>query len=205
MSEQRAREAIEAHADGLAHLFVGPTVSLDFARLVASHHAFVIPTLGVLHGICGQPNGQAVLDDALLRPFIRSDLRPMMSLSLTPPSGTKNSCTGTDEALRRLARAGVPIVAGTDAPTPTQTYGASLHGELEAYVSTGLSPMQALTTATSAPAKAFDLNDRGRIAAGMRADLVLVDGDPTSDILATRHIAMIWKRGMRVERASSAD
>jgi imidazolonepropionase-like amidohydrolase len=202
MAEQRAREAIEAQADGLAHLFIGATVSPDFARLVEMHGAFVIPTLGVLHGICGQPNGESVMRDPLLRPYIRADLRRMMSLSLVT-AGKVNSCVGTDEALRQLDRAGVPIVAGTDAPTPTQTYGASLHGELELYVAAGLSAPQALAAATSAPAKAFALTDRGRIAPGMRADLVLVDGDPTTNILATRRIAMIWKRGAHVERVKA--
>lgn len=52
IAEQRARAAIEAGADGLAHLFVGATVSPDFARLVSAHHVFVIPTSGVLHRIC---------------------------------------------------------------------------------------------------------------------------------------------------------
>ena len=53
---------------------------------------------------------------------------------------------------------------------------------------------------TSAPADTFGLVDRGRIAAGLRADLVLVDGDPTTDILATRAIRAVWKNGVPVER-----
>jgi imidazolonepropionase-like amidohydrolase len=60
--------------------------------------------------------------------------------------------------------------------------------------------VQALTAATSAAARAFRLEDRGRIAPRMRADLVLVEGDPTRDILATRRIVGVWKRGMAVER-----
>ena len=54
--------------------------------------------------------------------------------------------------------------------------------------------------ATSAPARAFGLEDRGRIAPGLRADLVLVDGDPERDITATRSIVGVWKRGVAVER-----
>ncbi len=199
MAEQRAREAIEAGADGLAHLFVGAAVSPDFSRLVSARHLFVIPTIGVLHGICGRPNGEAVLNDALLGPYIRTDLRPMMTMSLS--GGRVNSCSGTDEALRQLAKAHVAILAGTDAPTPTQTYGASLHGELEALVGVGLSPIEALIAATSAPATAFGLNDRGHIRRGARADLLLVDGNPTADILATRRIERVWKSGVQVARS----
>jgi len=63
-----------------------------------------------------------------------------------------------------------------------------------------MSPAQALTAATAAPARAFRLADRGRIEPGLRADLVLVEGDPTRDILATRRIVAVWKRGVPVER-----
>jgi imidazolonepropionase-like amidohydrolase len=90
---------------------------------------------------------------------------------------------------------------GTDAPSPGATYGASLHGELELLVGAGLTPVQALTAATSNGARAFKLGDRGRVATGMRADLVLVEGDPTRDIVATRRIVGVWKKGVKVERA----
>jgi imidazolonepropionase-like amidohydrolase len=102
--------------------------------------------------------------------------------------------------VRQLVRSGVPLLAGTDAPSPGATYGASVHGELELLVGAGLTPVQALTAATSNAARAFKLVDRGRVERGMRADLVLVDGDPTRDILATRRIVEVWKRGRRVER-----
>lgn len=64
----------------------------------------------------------------------------------------------------------------------------------------GLSPVQALAAATSVPARHFALHDRGRIAPGLRADLVLVDGDPTTDITATRAIVDVWRRGTRQTR-----
>jgi imidazolonepropionase-like amidohydrolase len=104
--------------------------------------------------------------------------------------------------VRQLAGKHVPVLAGTDAPSPGQTYGASLHGELALLVGAGLSATQALAAATSAPARAFGLGDRGRIGPGLRADLVLVDGDPTKDLSATRRIVAIWKRGVRVDRAN---
>jgi imidazolonepropionase-like amidohydrolase len=92
------------------------------------------------------------------------------------------------------------IVAGTDAPNPGTTYGASLHGELEMYVEAGLTPVEALTTATSAPAQAFHIPDRGRIAPGMRADLLLVNGHPDEDIKATRNIDAVYKAGVKLDR-----
>ncbi len=200
LSEAQARTAIELGADGLVHLFTGPTVSNDFAAIVASLGAFVVPTLGVLYASCGKPNGAGIVGDSLLRPFIRPMWRPMMTRTISWPNGPQ-SCDGTGAAIRQLSENKVPILAGTDAPSPGQTYGASLHGELDLLVGAGLSASQALIAATSAPARAFGLTDRGRIAPGLRADLLLVDGDPTKDVHATRRIAAIWKRGVRVARA----
>jgi imidazolonepropionase-like amidohydrolase len=54
--------------------------------------------------------------------------------------------------------------------------------------------------ATSVPACHFGLTDRGRILPGLRADLVLVDGDPTTDITATRSITDVWRRGTHHRR-----
>jgi imidazolonepropionase-like amidohydrolase len=69
-------------------------------------------------------------------------------------------------------------------------------------VRSGMTPAQALTAATIAPARVFHLTDRGAIRPGLRADLVLVEGDPTRDILATRRIVAVWKRGVRATRFS---
>jgi hypothetical protein len=69
-----------------------------------------------------------------------------------------------------------------------------------------LTPIEALQAATSVPAKTFGLTDRGTIAKGQRADLVLVTGDPTKDISATQNIVTVWKGGRaaaRVERAAT--
>jgi imidazolonepropionase-like amidohydrolase len=198
LSEWQAKDAIEAGADGLAHLFTGATVSPDFAKLAASHHVFVAPTLTVLYGECGQAIGAKIANDSLLRPYIRAAVRGRAAMSFPPRQG--KSCEGTKEAVRQLVRAGVPILTGTDSPSPGQTYGASVHGEMELLVGAGLTPVQALTAATSAAARAFRLTDRGTIASGKRADLVLVTGDPTTNIAATRRIVDVWKQGVAVKR-----
>lgn len=75
-----------------------------------------------------------------------------------------------------------------------------MHGELELLVRAGLSPVQALRAATSLPARRFGLHDRGRIAPGLQADLLLVEGDPTQEITATLSIAGIWRRGDKLSR-----
>jgi imidazolonepropionase-like amidohydrolase len=85
-----------------------------------------------------------------------------------------------EQTVSLLRKAGVPLLAGTDSPVPGIAHGASLHRELELLPQSGLSPSEALTAATFTPARQFGLHDRGCIAEGLRADLILVDGDPIS-------------------------
>jgi len=91
----------------------------------------------------------------------------------------------------------VPLLAGTDADSRLAfvPYGTSLHHELELLVDAGLTTVDALRAATSPPARHFGLTDRGAVTSGLRADLVLVDGDPLADIRATRQIRRIWCGG----------
>jgi imidazolonepropionase-like amidohydrolase len=108
-----------------------------------------------------------------------------------------------------LHRAGVPILAGTDANDGpgipfSPRHGESLHDELQLLVDAGLSTVEALRAATVLPAHHFGLHDRGVIEPGRRADLVLVDGDPVADIRTTRQIRRIWCAGIAHRLASSA-
>jgi imidazolonepropionase-like amidohydrolase len=72
---------------------------------------------------------------------------------------------------------------------------ASVHRELRYLVQAGLTPAEALRAATSTTARRFALHDRGRIAPGQRADLLLVSGDPTASISDTLNIRAIRRRG----------
>jgi imidazolonepropionase-like amidohydrolase len=99
-----------------------------------------------------------------------------------------------------LHKAGVDILAGSDVSEPLPilgglAHGASLHHELQLLVAAGLEPIEALRAATSTPARRFGLNDRGRITTGARADLLLVDGDPTTNISDALSIRAVWREG----------
>jgi imidazolonepropionase-like amidohydrolase len=196
-TEDGAKEAIEAGADGLVHIFTDRAPEPGFAALLKAHKAFVVPTLTVVESTTGTASGKALADDPRLAPYLRAD--EVANLRKSFPGG-KLDFQNALAAVRQLAQEGVPILAGTDAPNPGTAHGASLHRELELLVRAGLSPTAALTAATAAPARAFGLKDRGRIAEGLRADLVLVQGDPTADITATRDIQRIWKGGREVLR-----
>ena len=96
----------------------------------------------------------------------------------------------------------VPMLAGTDAPMPRVYPGFSLHDELARFVECGFTPWEALQAATQAPAAAFRVADGGTVAERRRADLVLLDADPTRDIGATRRIRAVLVGGRAYERAA---
>jgi imidazolonepropionase-like amidohydrolase len=163
--------ALDVGADVITHMPLGaPVADGDVTRIVADGRV-VIPTLDMMRGLV-EPLG-------------------------LPPEAYAVAARGVGA----LHAAGVPILTGTDANnTPGVPYqpafGASLHDELALLVDAGLSTAAALRAATSLPAKHFGLSDRGAIKPGLRADLVLVDGDPLADISATRAIRRVWLAGI---------
>lgn len=200
--QQDARDAIEAGADGLAHIFADSPIEPDFVRLASEHNVFVIPTLSVLEAVA-EPSAKPWWDVPELTPFISQTMREMLGRKFPPGFGATLKLANARSAVSSLRGVGVTILAGTDAPAPTLAHGLSLHRELELLVTSGLTPVEALTSATSATARTFGFHDRGRIAVGTRADLVLVNGDPTVKITATRNIVGVWKLGTRVTRSSA--
>jgi imidazolonepropionase-like amidohydrolase len=105
------------------------------------------------------------------------------------------------KSVSMLYKAGVQILAGTDANTQpgvpaSVPFGSSMHDEMENLVMAGMSNRDALRAATSLPAKHFGLCDRGVIRAGMRADLFMIEGNPLKDIKATRNIKRVWFAGV---------
>jgi hypothetical protein len=201
---QGARDAIDVGADGLVHTFEDVPPDAEFGQFVARHRAFVIPTLTVNMSIGGSGGGAPLARDSQVTPYLSPTSEAVLQQSFPRRPNTTLSYGNAEASVRSLKAARVPILAGTDAPNPGTAHGSALHRELQLLVGAGLTPTEALVAATSAPAKAFHLADRGRIAPGLKADLLLVDGDPTTDIGATRAIAAIYKDGVRFDRAGFA-
>ncbi|WP_329236707.1 amidohydrolase family protein [Streptomyces sp. NBC_00111] len=107
------------------------------------------------------------------------------------------------DTVTKFHEAGIRLLVGTDANSApgvpfAPEHGESLHDELGLMVAAGLTPVEALRGATTLTAQTFGLDDRGVIEPGRRADLLLVDGDPTTDITATRDIVGVWIAGERI-------
>ncbi|CAH0155170.1 Imidazolonepropionase [Massilia sp. Bi118] len=194
---ENARAALEAGADGLAHLFVAEKLSQEqadsLARLAQAKGAFVVPTFSVLESMAGV-KPRDLLEDPQVTGLLDREERGALQTGYGP-SPRPAILAAPKMVTAAMRRAGVPLLAGTDAGNAGTQYGASLHHEMAALVDAGLSPREALVAATSAPAKAFRLGQRGQIAKGYKADLVLVEGNPLQDIAATRRIVEVWKDG----------
>ncbi|MFC0628892.1 amidohydrolase family protein [Kribbella deserti] len=186
--------AVEAGTDGLVHVFWDVEATAADVRLVARNGAFVVPTLSVIDFGVG---ALELLADRRITPWLSPEQEYFLSQIPAPRPELLRVAMAN---VRKLHEAGVPILAGTDAPVRANAYGVSMLMEVTHLTRAGLSPAEALTAATAAPAHHFGLTDRGRIAPGLRADLVLVEGDPTSDITALRDIHTIWKNGHPVDR-----
>jgi imidazolonepropionase-like amidohydrolase len=168
---------IDAGVDFLTHVPLRAPISPEQIATMVAKGIKIIPTLSMMEGI-GAKFGM-------------------------PTSGPGPGIHLAQASVRALRAAGVPILAGTDANNApfvpfSPKLGESFHGELALLVGAGLTPAETLRSATELIADSFGLTDRGRIAPGLRADLVLVDGDPTVDIGATRAIRNVWITGSRV-------
>ncbi len=193
-NEKDARAVLEAGADGLVHLFPGTSSDAEgLARLAASRGAFVIPTFAVLESMAAWRGDDLLADPALAGLLDKDGQAPLKARYGTEAKPGLLAAPRLVTAAMR--KAGVPVLAGTDAGNPGTQYGISMHRELAALVEAGLTPPQALASATSVPAKVFKLGQRGRIEKGYKADLLLVEGNPASDIKATRRIVEVWKNG----------
>jgi imidazolonepropionase-like amidohydrolase len=178
--------AVRAGADIVTHTALTSDLGPDLVALLAEREVVIIPTLTMMQGVAHAIGGRLAM--RVLAPFV-----PAVRLNYRHAKST----------VATFRDAGAVILAGTDSnddlTAPCQVaHGKSLHEELERLVDAGLAPAEALRGATSLAADTFGLGDRGVIAPGHRADLVLVDGDPTLDISATRNIRGVWIGGTRV-------
>ena len=202
-TQAAAMDMVNEGIDGLVHLFADEPVSDAFIQRALDTDLFIIPTLTVIAGISGSTENAALAEDPRLAPFYRGGQAGNLAQSFgidIPGFDLSIALANTG----KLHAAGVTILAGSDAPNPGTTHGASLHHELELLVRSGLSTTDALAAATALPAQAFSLEGRGVLRPGARADFVLTASNPADDITATRDIVSIYKNGHEVQRPLAA-
>lgn len=201
-----ARDAVQAGASGLVHSWGDDQADDALFAEIARRGVFVVPTLSVLGSVAGRTESLAVAKHPTLGKYVNATELAGLNAKFPASAQRTNTLDNAKHVVRRLRALNVVLLAGTDAPNPGTAHGISIHREMELLVDSGLTPIEALQAATSVPARTFGLKDRGTIATGQRADLVLVTGDPTKDISATQNIVTVWKSGRaaaRVERSAT--
>ncbi len=199
-----AREVIELGADGIIHSFMDTLVDDQFIQLMLEKQAFIIPTLAVQASVTQQSTGDKLMKNTHNLEFLSKPQSQQLKASFPDFGIPSQALNIAMQSVAKLAKAGVPILAGSDAPNPGTTHGLSLHAELELLVEAGLSNQQALHAATGAAGKQFPIGNRGKLAEDQLATMVLVDGNPFDKISDTQKIVRIWKNGIEFKRIKTA-
>lgn len=197
---EATRTCLDAGVDGVAHLFLDAPPTEEIVQAFVRSGAFVVACV-VLNASMMGITGAELADD----PRVSSRLDPAWETTLRSSFGhyPDGRLDNVYASVNMLHAAGVDILVGTDVSQPLPflgglAHGASVHHELQHLVRAGLTPVEALRAATATTARRFGLDDRGRIATGLRADLLLVDGDPTTTISDTLNTRAVWRRGTRL-------
>ena len=209
-------EASDAGQRSFEHLFIfdqGVGDVKETSQRLVKNGAWLVPTLAARR-TATENDVAAALDD---RRGVRDPRRKYLSPDLSarwrsaawlwktdnPPLDWKSLQAKAVERLRVMIKAGVRVMAGTDIPAPLVYPGFGLHEELEQLVKdAGLTPLEALQSATRGPAEFFNMSDSlGTIENRKIADLVLLDANPLEDIRNTRSINAVVQNGKLIPKA----
>ncbi len=201
-----AMHAVEAGVDGIVHMFIDELPTPEFIEAMRERNGFVIPTLVTVGPLAGDRSAEWVVEDGRIDGLVTEEWRDNLC-SHWGPHDHGHFEIGA-EGTRMLWEAGVTVLIGTDAASPAAkgtAHGVSVHDEMAIHVDAGIPVLEVLRAVTSRPADVYGLSDRGRIQPGKQADLLLVEGDPTSVITDSLSIEGIWRRGERFDRDAYRD
>jgi imidazolonepropionase-like amidohydrolase len=203
-----ARGVLRAGVNYIAHSVRDREVDEEFIRLMKKRHAFYSPTLTRELAVFTYSETPSFFTD----PFFLKEADPAEMAKMEDPK--RQGAMRNDPAalwykehmliamrnLKRLSDAGIVIAAGTDSGGgPGRFQGYFEHLELEYETKAGLTPMQAIVSATSGAAKALNISKQvGTLEKGKWADFLLLSANPLDDIRNTRSIESVWIGGVRV-------
>jgi len=206
-SLEDARQLVTDGVDVLAHSVRDQVVDDAFVQAMKRHKVWYVPTFTVDEAFFVYAERPAFMQTAffeqaagpkLMAKFDAPGYAEKINQDRQTPQHRKDFAVG-QQNLKRLFDAGVNVGFGTDSgAVPGRIPGFAEHRELELMVDAGLTPMQAITAATGENAKLLHSPDRGTIAVGKRADLLVLDADPLVDIRNTRKIFAVYHDGRSI-------
>jgi imidazolonepropionase-like amidohydrolase len=206
--EEDAQRLADDGVDLFAHSVRDAEIPDNLVAEMKSKHMAYIATLSLDEFL------SAYADDPtwLTQPFFREALEPGVYEMITSPQykqsikddkKTPAETAALPIALKNVKKvydAGILVALGTDSgATPTRAFGFAEHQELQLLVQAGLTPLQAITVATKNGAELLHASGEfGVLRPGLKANLIVLDKDPSEDIRNTESISSVWKDGKKV-------
>ncbi len=196
VQDTRTPVRFSAVAEHAAELDLDSQRVKDFIRLLKDRKTVIDPTVNVFEGLFVDRPGKVARGFAAIADRLPPQVRRgLLSGGITVPEGKDQRYRDSFEALLRMVKimydAGITIVPGTDSLA-----GFGLHRELELYVEAGIPPAKVLQIATLGSARVMKKDAQlGSIQPGKLADLILIDGDPASNISDIRRVRVVMKDG----------
>ncbi len=209
-----ARKLVGSGLDIIAHSVRDAEIDDPLLAEMKKRKVAYIPTLSLDEFAFAYQNDPQWLNS----PFFQAALEPGVLQMITSAEykekvrknpNTAKEVSALQVALKNVKRihdAGILLSMGTDSGAqPIRVQGFSEHMELELLVKAGLTPLQAIATATKNAAALLKVDDRyGTLAPGKKANFIVLDKDPSTDILNTRTISAVWKNGEKVNEGPLA-
>ena len=205
-----AQRLVADGVDILAHSVRDQEVDDAFVESLKRKHVYYIPTLQLEESFFVYADHPRWMDDPFFQQAANPALSQLLNSAAYKQKVSQDKTTPLHKAalttamvnLKKLSDAGVAVAFGTDSgATPFRIAGWAEHRDLQMMVEAGMKPLQANHSATAVNAEMLELTGtRGTISEGEAADLVVLDGDPSADILNTERIAMVFHNGREVKR-----
>lgn len=202
-----AKGLVDAGVDVIAHGVRDQPVDQAFIDAMKAKSVWYVPTIALDEAFYIYADRPAWIESPLFRNSAQADLLKQIEdpawreKTLAEPAvkAARESVRMNQRNVAVLHKVGVKVGFGTDSGAfPLRIPGFAEHRELELLTEAGLSPGEVLSIATAQSAELLGLKDRGVLQAGKRADLIVLDGDPTDDIRQLHRIHAVWRGGERV-------
>jgi imidazolonepropionase-like amidohydrolase len=202
-----AKDLARAGVDAFAHLVRDKEVDQELVALMLQHHVAQMPNIAISENAI-HAEAPAWLDAPLLHEVAPAAVidRIRASYARRPPEAVaraRATYTVMERSMATLMAAGVTMVLGTDdGAVRDHVYAFTAHRELTLLAHAGMPPARVLDVATRATAEFLRLTDLGTLAAGKRADFIVLTANPLDDVANTQKIDAVYARGMALDRAA---
>jgi imidazolonepropionase-like amidohydrolase len=201
---------VDAGVDGLAHLVRDKEMDDDLIESIVRHNVYVMPNLSpewntyadVPHWLKEGDPLFTLLQESVSPAVVARMQKTFGSANPAAVERTRTQYTILQHSLAKLAKANAKIILGCDTGLEDHPFGMSEQHELESMVNAGMTPMQAIVSATSRAAEYLKLEKMGVLAPGKEADFLVLDANPLDNITNTQRISAIYMKGVAVDRAA---